>query len=81
MHAKEIFEPEELVSWFKTKAEPFYRAGAWELLLPLYEELLEIVEKKPGPEARKLHLCWLGLEESTATRGITKKPSGFFPEP
>lgn len=46
IHAKEIFEPEELVSWFTVKAEPFYRSVSWKVLLPLYEELLGIVEKK-----------------------------------
>ena len=43
MHAKEAFEPEELVSWFTVKAEPFYRSGSWKVLFPLYEELLDIV--------------------------------------
>ncbi|WP_243684538.1 tetratricopeptide repeat protein, partial [Methanosarcina barkeri] len=51
IHAKETFEPEELVSWFTVKAEPFYRSVSWKVLLSLYEELLGIVEKKPGPES------------------------------
>ncbi|MDD4754431.1 MAG: tetratricopeptide repeat protein, partial [Desulfitobacteriaceae bacterium] len=61
MHAKEVFKPEELVSWFRTKAEPFYRAGSWELLLPLYEELLEIVKKKPGPDSQETAAVLVGL--------------------
>ena len=50
IHAKEIFEPEELVKWFTIKADPFYRSGSWKMLLPLYEELLDIEEKSLGPE-------------------------------
>ena len=51
IHAKEAFEPEELVSWFTVKAAPFYRSGSWKVLFPLYEELLGIVEKEIGPES------------------------------
>ena len=50
VHAKEVFEPEELVSWFTARAEPFYRSGSWKVLFPLYEELLEIAEKKLGTD-------------------------------
>jgi tetratricopeptide (TPR) repeat protein len=50
IHAKEIFEPERLVKWFTIRAEPFYGPGAWKVLLPMYEELLDIVKQKLGPE-------------------------------
>jgi hypothetical protein len=42
VHAKEIFRPGELVSWFIATAEPFYRSVSWKVLLPYYEELLII---------------------------------------
>jgi len=51
LHAKEIFEPEELVSWFIVTTEPFYRSVSWKVLLPFYEELLRIAEKELGPDS------------------------------
>ena len=50
IHAKEVFEPEKLVKWFTIRAEPFYRPGSWKVVLPMYEELLDIAEKKLGSE-------------------------------
>ncbi len=50
LHAKEVFGPEKLVKWFAIRAEPFYRPGSWEVVLPMYEELLDIAEKKLGSE-------------------------------
>ena len=50
IHAKEVFEPEKLVKWFTIRAEPFYRPGSLKLVLTMYEELLDIAEKKLGSE-------------------------------
>ncbi len=51
VHAKEIFEPGELVNWFIVTTEPFYRSVSWKVLLPFYEELLRIAEKELGPDS------------------------------
>ena len=50
-YAKEFFEPEELINWFASISEPFYRAGAWKFLLPYYQELLALAEAKLGPQS------------------------------
>jgi len=83
IHAKETFEPEELVSWFIVKAEPFYRSVSWKVLLPFYEELLGILEKKPGPESPETAYVLNGLagiyrymgnyEEALGLLGLWKK--------
>ncbi|MDD4250321.1 MAG: tetratricopeptide repeat protein, partial [Methanosarcina sp.] len=49
-HAKEVLEPEELINWFRTAAEPFYRSATWEALLPLYEDLLDTAKRELDPE-------------------------------
>ncbi|KKG21311.1 hypothetical protein [Methanosarcina sp. 2.H.T.1A.15] len=36
-YAKEVMGPEELVEWFISLAEPFYRSATWQVLLPMYE--------------------------------------------
>ena len=61
VHAKETFELEELVNWFISKAEPFYRSGSWKVLLPLYEELLGITENKSGPRSKETASVLNGL--------------------
>ncbi|WP_269851674.1 tetratricopeptide repeat protein [Methanosarcina horonobensis] len=60
-HAKEIMEPKGLISWFVTASEPFYRAAAWEVLLPIYKELLDTAERELGPEAPETASALNGL--------------------
>ena len=49
-HAKESLEAEDLLSWFIAVSDPFDRAAFWQLIAPMYEEILQILEAKLGPE-------------------------------
>ena len=49
-HAKESLEAEELCEWFIYVSAPFYRAAFWQLITPIYEEILRILEAELGPE-------------------------------
>jgi len=45
-HAKEVLGTEDLLNWFIATSGPFNR----ELITPMYEEMLQILEAKIGPE-------------------------------
>ena len=45
-HAKETFKAEELYEWFIEYSTPFYNATFWNLLYPLYEEMLQILNEE-----------------------------------
>jgi tetratricopeptide (TPR) repeat protein len=77
-YAKEAFGPEELVSWFIVKAEPFYRSLFWQVLLPLYEELLSIFEKKPGSESPEIASVLNGLGGIYRYMGNYEEALRFF---
>jgi len=49
-HAKETLEAEDLFNWFNDVSDPFYRAAFWQLIIPMYEEMLQILESKLGSE-------------------------------
>jgi len=49
-HAKESQEAEELFYWFNKVQEPFDIAAHWQLIVPMYEEMLQILETKIGTE-------------------------------
>ncbi|PAV12059.1 hypothetical protein ASJ81_07905 [Methanosarcina spelaei] len=49
-HAKESLEAEELCEWFISVSDPFDRAAFWQLITSMYEEMLQILEAKLGPE-------------------------------
>ena len=49
-HAKESLEAEDLLKWFISVSDPFYRAAFWQLITPMYEEMLQILEAELGPE-------------------------------
>jgi tetratricopeptide (TPR) repeat protein len=49
-HAKEALEAEELCKWFFYASAPFNRAAFWQLITPMYEEMLQILESELGPE-------------------------------
>lgn len=49
-HAKEVLELEELFKWFISASDPFDKAAFWQLLTPIYEEMLQIIEAKLEPE-------------------------------
>jgi len=46
-HAKESLETKDLFSWFIDISDPFNRAALWQLIFPMYEELLQVLEKEP----------------------------------
>ncbi|MDY9926604.1 tetratricopeptide repeat protein [Methanosarcina sp.] len=49
-HAKEALEAEELHKWFVYASDPFNRAAFWQLITPIYEEMLQILEAELGPQ-------------------------------
>ncbi|MDD3245455.1 MAG: tetratricopeptide repeat protein [Methanosarcina sp.] len=53
-HAKEAFEEEDLFKWFIYVSDPFNRAALWQLIAPMYEEMLQILEAKCGPEHKEI---------------------------
>ena len=48
-HAKEALGAEELFNWFISVSDPFLKAAYWKLNLPLYEEILQMLEKSLFP--------------------------------
>lgn len=53
-HAKEALEAEDLLKWFISVSDPFNRAAFWQLITPMYEEMLQILEAKHGPEHKDI---------------------------
>jgi len=49
-HAKDSLEAEELCEWFISVSDPFNRAAFWQLITPMYEEMLQILESKLSPQ-------------------------------
>lgn len=49
-HAKETLEMGDLFKWLISESNPFNRAAFWQLITPLYEEMLQILETKLGKE-------------------------------
>jgi tetratricopeptide (TPR) repeat protein len=43
-----LLEAEDLLNWFISASDPFYRAAFWQLITPMYEEMLQILEAKLG---------------------------------
>ena len=39
-----------MLNWFINVSDPFYRAAFWQLIAPMYEEMLQILEAELGPE-------------------------------
>ena len=49
-HAKKTFEAKDLFNWFITVSNSFGKAAFWQLITPMYEEMLQILEAELGPE-------------------------------
>ena len=49
-HAKKSLEADDLLHWFIVAADPFDRAAFWQLITPIYEEVLQVLEDKLEPE-------------------------------
>ncbi|MCO5380743.1 MAG: tetratricopeptide repeat protein [Methanosarcina barkeri] len=49
-HAKKALETEELFKWFIKVSNPFNKAAFWQLITPMYEEMLQLLKAKLGPE-------------------------------
>ena len=49
-HAKEALKAEDLFKLFISVSDPFNKAAFWQLIAPIYEEMLQILEAKLGPE-------------------------------
>jgi tetratricopeptide (TPR) repeat protein len=48
-HAKEALEAKDLLNWFVTVSDSFNKAAFWQLIAPLYEELLQDLEDNLEP--------------------------------
>ena len=53
-HAKKSLGAEELLNWFINVSNPFYAAAYWQLITPIYTEMLQILEVKLWPEYRSV---------------------------
>jgi hypothetical protein len=73
-HAKESLEAEDLLSWFIVASDPFDRAAFWQLIVPLYEEVLKILKEKLGHE----HLVHRFLINSILDCNSTRHFIPFF---
>ncbi|AAM05106.1 TPA: tetratricopeptide repeat protein [Methanosarcina acetivorans] len=49
-HAKEALEIRDMFDWCITVSDPFNRAAFWQLIAPLYEDMLQLLEAKLGLE-------------------------------
>lgn len=49
-HAKQSQEAENLFNWGTAAAKPFESAAFWQLIVPVYKEMLKILEGKLGAE-------------------------------
>jgi tetratricopeptide (TPR) repeat protein len=49
-HAKRTFEGEDLLNWFVTVSDSFDEAAFWQLITPMSEEILQILEAELGPK-------------------------------
>ncbi len=49
-HAKESVKAEDLLNWFVTASEPFNKAALWQLIAPIYEDMLQFLKEKLGSE-------------------------------
>lgn len=48
-HAKEALETKDLINWFIPASDLFYIEAFWQLIAPMYEEILQTPEVKYGP--------------------------------
>ncbi len=72
-HAKGALEAGELCEWFISISDPFYRAAFWQLISPLYEEMLLILEVKLGQEHQDVAATLNNLAELYRRMGDYKK--------
>jgi tetratricopeptide (TPR) repeat protein len=49
-HAKKTFEAEDLFNWFVTVSDSFEKVAFWQLITPMSEEILQILETELGPK-------------------------------
>ncbi|AKB58702.1 tetratricopeptide repeat protein [Methanosarcina barkeri] len=49
-HAKKSLEKGDLFEWFISVSDSFNKAAFWQLITPMYEEMLQILEAEFGPE-------------------------------
>jgi tetratricopeptide (TPR) repeat protein len=49
-HAKKTFEAKDLLNWFDIVSNSFEMAALWQLIIPMYEEMLQILKAELGSE-------------------------------
>lgn len=72
-HAKESLETEDMFNWFIAVSDPFDRAAFWQLIVPMYEEMLQILETKLGSEDNDVAITLNMLAEAYRKMGDYEK--------
>lgn len=72
-HAKEVKEAHDLLNWFITASDPFYKAAFWQLITHVYGEMLQILEEKLGSEHQDVSKILNNLAELYKLMGYYKK--------
>jgi tetratricopeptide (TPR) repeat protein len=77
-HAKESLEAEELFIWFTSVSNSFYKAAFWQLITPMYEEMLEILENELEPEHDDVVITLNNLAELYKSMGAYQKALSLY---
>jgi len=77
-HAKETLEAEELCGWFISVSDPFDKAAFWQLIIPLYEEILQILESELRPQHPDVAITLNNLAELYRHLGEYEKALTFY---
>jgi len=72
-HAKEALETEDLLNWFISASNPFNKAAFWQLITPMYEEILQNLEAKLGSEHTDVSLTLNNLATIYESMGDYEK--------
>ncbi len=56
-HEKQIAETEDLFLWFSKRSDIFDKAGFWDFLIPLYDDICNLLEKMLGSENPNVATC------------------------
>ncbi len=72
-HAKKILETKDLLNWVIAASGPFKSAALWQLIAPIYEETLQILEVKLGAEHQDVATTLNNLAELYCLIGDYKK--------
>ena len=72
-HAKNVFGIGDLFNWFTNVLDPFYRAAFWQLITPMYEEMLQLLKTELGSDHIYVAIALNNLAELHRQNGEYKK--------